>query len=174
MTSLRTSPSEENYLEWIYRISQNGPVRQKDLADNLGIKPPSVTKAVTSLVKKGFARRESRGTLVLTDIGEALGKAMVRRDKCLTTLLVEILDMSPGLADEEVHRMEHVLSDDVLVRMEALVDFARLSPAWVKRLHLRVSQVSTTGASKGEIAVGQMPNHSGFLQKQRGEGVEPE
>ena len=172
MSSMRTSPSEENYLEWIYRFSQNGPVRPKDLAVKLGIKPPSVTKAVSSLVKKGFARREPRGALVLTDLGKALGKAVVRRDKCLTTLLVEILDMPATLADQEVHRMEHVLSEDVLIRLEAFVDFARLSPAWLKRLHLRINQAPPVGDSKGKILVGQMPNHSGFLHKQRAGGGE--
>ena len=90
MIHQHTSPSEENYLEWIYRFSANGPVRPSDLAAKLGIKPPSVTKAVSSLVKRGLARREARGALALTDQGEELGKAVVRRDKCLTALLVEI------------------------------------------------------------------------------------
>jgi Mn-dependent DtxR family transcriptional regulator len=173
MSTSLTSPSEENYLEWIYRFSQKGPVRPKDLAANLGIKPPSVTKAVSSLVRKGLVRREPRGALVLTAQGESLGKAVVRRDKCLTTLLVEILDMGPELADQEIHRLEHVLSEDVLIRLETLVDFARQSPAWLKRLHLRINQSPSTDASKGKMLVGQMPTHSGFPHKQRAVSVEP-
>lgn len=175
MSSGLTSPSEENYLEWIYRFSQNEPVRPKDIADNLGIKPPSVTKAVSSLVRRGFVRRESRGVLTLTAQGELLGKAVVRRDKCLTRLLVEILDMPPELADQEIHRLEHVLSEDVLIRLEALVDFACKSPAWLKRLHLRINQSPSKDAAKGKIMVGQMPTHSGFPHKQRpGNGVDSE
>ena len=172
MTHDLTSPSEENYLEWIYRFSRKGPVRPKDLAAKLGLKPPSVTKAISSLVDKGFVRRESRGPLELTAQGKMLGEAMVRRDQCLTTLLVEILDMPTKLADQEVHRLEHALSEEVLMRLEALVDFARQSPAWLKRLHLRINQIPPEdNANKGNIRVGQMPTHSGFTHKQRaGEG----
>ena len=169
MSIARTSPSEENYLEWIYRFSRSGPVRPKDLAAKLGIKPPSVTKAVTSLVKKGLVRRMSRGVLVLTHQGEKLGREVVRRDKCLTALLVEILDMPPGLADQEVHRLEHVLSEDVLIRLEVLIEFAHLSPAWLRRLHLRVNQALPPDTPKGKILVGQTPNHSGFPCKQSGD-----
>jgi DtxR family Mn-dependent transcriptional regulator len=161
MTAARTTPSEENYLEWIYRFSAQGPVRSKDLADKLGIKPPSVAKAVSSLVRKGLVRRAVRGALSLTAQGEALGRAVVRRDNCLTGLLVDILDMSPEQADPEVHRLEHCLSEDVLNRLETLVDFARSSPAWLKRLHLRVNQEPNPDASEGKIRVGQTPIHSG-------------
>ena len=120
MTQKRTSPSEENYLECIYRFSADGPVRPGDLASKLGIKPPSVTKAVSSLVKRGLVRRDARGALVLTKQGQKLGKAVVRRDRCLTALLVEILDMPPHLADPEVHRLEHFLSEDVLKRLDTI------------------------------------------------------
>jgi Mn-dependent DtxR family transcriptional regulator len=163
-----TSPSEENYLEWIYRFSQRGPVRPRDLANSLGITPPSVTKAVSSLVQKGLVRREAQGTLMLTAQGELLGKAVVRRDYCLTKLLVEILNMPSGLADQEVHRLEHVLSEDVLMRLEVLIDFAQQSPAWLKRLHLRMSQLSNVDVSGRKILVGETPTHSGFSRKKMG------
>ena len=174
MNGTLTSPSEENYLEWIYRFSQKGPVRPKDLAAKLGIKPPSVTKAVSSLVKKGFVRRNSRGALALTDQGKTVGRAVLRRDECLTTLLVEILDMPPGAADREVHRLEHVLSEEVLTRLEALVDFTRSSPAWLKRLHLRIDRLPPVGAPHGRVFVGHAPNHSGFLRKRRPPGGQTE
>jgi len=161
-----TSPSEENYLEWIYRFSQSGPVRPRDLANNLGIKPPSVTKAVSSLVQKGLVRREPQGTLKLTAQGELLGKAVVRRGNCLTKLLVEILNMPSEQADQEVHRLEHVLSEDVLMRLEVLIAFAQQSPAWLKRLHLRMSQIPDVDVSERKILVGQTPTHSGFSRKQ--------
>jgi Mn-dependent DtxR family transcriptional regulator len=85
VTSKLTTPSEENYLEWIYRFPKEGPVRPSDLAKKLGIKRPSVTKAISSLVIRGLVRREPRGALELTSEGADLGKAIVRRDDCLTT-----------------------------------------------------------------------------------------
>jgi Mn-dependent DtxR family transcriptional regulator len=165
MTKKLTSPSEENYLEWLYRFSKDGPVRSSDLAKKLGIKQPSVTRAISTLKKKGLVRHEPRGILELTEEGEALGKAIVQRDKCLTDLLVKVLDMPPATADMEVHRLEHVLSDDVLVRLEALVEFAVSSPAWLKRLHLRVNHSPQPEPSGGRFFVGQTPIHSGLPQE---------
>ncbi|MBZ0254586.1 metal-dependent transcriptional regulator [bacterium] len=137
--SQRTTPSQENYIEWIFRLSQQGSVSSSQLADKLGVKRSSVTKAIDALTKKGLVAHKPFGCIELTSDGVSLGRAMVRRDECLTELLVKILGMTPEEADPEVHRLEHVLSDSVLARLEVLVDFASLSDAWIKRLHHRIN-----------------------------------
>jgi len=156
-----TTPSEENYLEWIYRLSAEGPVRPAVIAGKLGVKRPSATKAVASLARKGLVRHEPYGEIFLTEEGRTLGEAIVRRDTCLTKLLVGVLGMPPAEADPEVHRMEHVLSDEVLARLEVLVDFAGSSEAWIKRLRYRIA-LATAGAKEGgPIRVGRSPIHPG-------------
>ena len=161
-----TTPSEENYLEWIYRFSQSGPVRPSDIADKLGVKRPSVSRAISSLVRKGMLKDGPRGRLELTLKGEEIGKAVVRRDKCLTALLVDVLGMPAEAADAEVHRLEHVLGDDVLRRMEILISFAKSSPAWLKRLRLRIDQAPPAAGDEEEgYRVGLTPIHSGLQQE---------
>ena len=144
MKGTRTTPSQENYIEWIYRLSLRGAVRPAGLAEQLGVKRPSVTRAVASLAEKGLVEHEPFGEIHLTRDGTALGKAIVRRDECLTALLVEVLGMDPREADPEVHRLEHVLSDEVLRRLEALVDCALASDEWRAGLRRRIGRAAAS------------------------------
>jgi DtxR family Mn-dependent transcriptional regulator len=143
------TPSQENYLEWIYRFSQDGPVRVRDLAAKVGVKDPSASRAVTGLVKSGLVRHEVYGRIELTDEGRRVGEAIVRRGYCLTSLLVEILGMDQAEADCEVHRLEHVLGEEVLSRLEILVEFAGTSPA---SLILQASKPMTRDGQSIETA----------------------
>lgn len=119
-----------------------GPVRPSLLAEKLGVKRPSVTRAMTMLAKKGLVHHEPYGALKLTKAGRALGREIVRRDDCLTALLVEVLGMSPEQADPQVHSLEHLVSDELLVRLEALVEQIRVSKPWLRRLHERLAEAA--------------------------------
>ena len=53
MKNNKLTPSEEDYVEMIYRINLNrGNVQVKDVANELNIKPASVTKMVKKLNDK--------------------------------------------------------------------------------------------------------------------------
>lgn len=161
MKRTRTSPSEENYVETIYRLSEKGPVRPGELARVLGVSRPSVTKAIASLASKGFVRHEPYDEIALTERGVALGKAVVRRNDCLRDLLVHVLGMSEESAEREVHRLEHVLSDEVLARLEALVEFACSSDAWLRRLHHRIDNALRQPTEASPFLVGDSDIHQG-------------
>ena len=91
-----------------------------------------------------------------------MSRAIIRRDNCLTKLLVTVLGMSPETADPEVHRLEHVLSDEVLTRLESLVSFASSSDAWLKRLHYRITRSTSHPRESQGFAVGQSDIHKGL------------
>jgi len=166
----RTTPSEENYIEWIYRLSEQGTVRPGQVAERLGVKRPSVTRAIASLAEKALVEHAPYGDIALTDEGRALGRALVRRDDCLTALLVTVLGMSPESADPEVHRLEHVVSDEVLVRLETLVRFACSSRGWLKRLHHRIATAPPTPQDRGAFLAGRSEMHQGMPSEKEGRG----
>ena len=155
------TPSQENYLEWIFRFAQEGPVRVRDLARQVGVKEPSASRAVVGLAKFGLVSHEAYGKIELTERGLRVGESLARRSDCLTRLLVDILDMPREQADAEAHRMEHVIGDEVLSRLEVLVDFAASSPAWVKRLHHRVCTEARQEDSRDGYRVGATRVHGG-------------
>ena len=161
----KTTPSQENYIQQIYRMLENGrPVRPSRLARKLGVSRPSATKFVATLVRDGFVLHQSHGDIRLTKKGKALGEAIVRRDECLTKLLVGICGMVPEAAAPEVHRLEHVISDDVLARLEILVGFAGSSSAWLKRLHHRIEKTLSTAPTPESIQVGSSRIHQGTIE----------
>jgi DtxR family Mn-dependent transcriptional regulator len=161
----KLTASQENYLEWIYRLAEEGPVHVRRLAEKVGVKLPSASRAIAGLVAKGLVEHEKYGAVSLTAEGESVGKEIVRRDDCLTQFLVEILAMKPCDADPVVHRMEHVIDGEVLNRVEILVDFALSSPAWVRRLRHRMQAQSMSGFGKAGYQVGEARVHGGATQE---------
>lgn len=165
MEKIITTPAQENYIETIYSLSLNGPVRPSALAKKLGVKRASVSKFITSLVANGLVNHVPRGEISLTSKGVKLANSIARRDQCLTRLLVDVCNMAPDDADAEVHRLEHLISDDVLFRLETLVEFASTSRAWLKRLHLRMETEQPLEREGTGLKVGSSQVHQGERHK---------
>ena len=67
--------SMEMYLETIYILEdKHGHAHVVDIADELGITKPSVTKAMDKLKRKGLIHKESYGHITLTEKGEEFAK----------------------------------------------------------------------------------------------------
>jgi Mn-dependent DtxR family transcriptional regulator len=117
------TPSQENYLGAIHELAAAGPVQVKDLAARVGVRLPSVTRAVGALARRGLVSHEA----------------------CLRRLLTDLLGMEPAEAGPEVNRLEHMLSEEVLSRLEILNDFALSSDAWIRRLRVRLQGRGRSG-----------------------------
>ena len=167
MDTFTTTPAQENYIEKIYRMSATQPVKPSELADSLGVRRASVTRLINTLVDKGLVLHKSHGDIALTRWGEELARAIVRRDDCLTRLLVEVCGMDPGSADPEVHRLEHVINDEVLVRLETLVDFACSSGDWLNELKKRTGQAWSKHPVINPGPVGRTQIHKGDTREKR-------
>ena len=103
------SPSMEDYLEMIYRLSQNnGYTRVNEVAENLNVKPSSVTKMIKRLYNKNLLYYERYGMIHLTDEGKKLGEYLL----CRHHVLEEFFHML-GANEElkkQVERIEHHIS----------------------------------------------------------------
>lgn len=132
ITSTSLTPSQESYLEWVYRFSEHGDVRVSDIAKKLGVSLPSVSRAVGNLSKMGLLSHSSYGKIGLTAEGIAAGKAILRRDKCLHSLLEDVLAVE---LSSKSHVKEQLLSTTVLPRLELLIRHAVADPVWLKKFH---------------------------------------
>ncbi len=134
------TPSQENYLEHILRLSEDGPVRVREIAAACGVKLPSVTRAVGKLAERGFVRHQAYGKVEITPAGARAAEAVVRRDDCLMGLLVDVLAMEKEAAKVEVCRLEHVLDIEVLSRLEVLVSHALEAnqQSWLRALQRKI------------------------------------
>ena len=102
----------EDYLEAILMIKERqGYVRSIDVAEQLGVKKPSVTFTTKRLKENGYITTDHAGMLVLTDAGMAIASKTYDRHKKLTDMLVT-LGVGPEQARTDACKIEHDLSDE--------------------------------------------------------------
>jgi DtxR family Mn-dependent transcriptional regulator len=156
----RLTPSQENYLENILHLSAKGSVRPVDLAVSVGVKLPSVTRAVNKLALQGLVQHKHYGTIDLTPKGRMAARRVVKRDKCITGFLTHVLKMSPDKAEAEACRLEHVLSNDVLIRLQVLIDFFGREADVNQKLHRAIEVVNESSPAEGSVIVGRTKPHA--------------
>lgn len=103
--------SGEMYLETILVLSKKGaPVRSLDVAKNLGVSKPSVSRAMGILKNGNYIVIDDQGYITLTPEGSKIAKKIYERHVVISELLMELgVDMKT--AEEDACRIEHVISD---------------------------------------------------------------
>lgn len=126
------TPSEEDYIEMIYRLSLNeDKIRLKEISNSLNIKPPSVTKMIKKLESKNLLIYRKYDYIQLTDIGEIVGKRLFDRHNVVYSFLETI-----GLREyihEETEKIEHTISIETLLRIDELINFFKENEALLKK-----------------------------------------
>ena len=119
----------EEYLETILYLTKGGrPAKTKDIADAMGIKPPSVTEMLAKLKDEGYIEYQPYGGASLTERGKAEAIQMERKHQVLETFLVDALGVELEKAHDEACKMEHTVSDSTLSRMCAFLGHPRFCP----------------------------------------------
>ncbi len=124
------SSTVENYLKQLYRQQRagGGMVGMGQLASAMGVVPGTATSMAKSLAEAGLARYTPRNGVRLTAAGEQLALHVIRRHRLVELFLVKVLQLDWSVVDEEAERLEHAVSDRVLERMDALLDFPTADP----------------------------------------------
>lgn len=156
----RLTPSQENYLKHILHLAAKGSVRPVDLAGSAGVKLPSVTRAVNKLALQGLVQHKHYGTIELTPKGRLAARRIVKRDKCITDFLTHVLKMNPDKAEAEACRLEHVLSNDVLIRLQVMIDFFGREADVNQKLHRAIELVNKSSPPEGTVIVGRTKPHA--------------
>ncbi len=115
--------AREDYVKAIYQIGGGTPVRAAAVARYLDVSRVSVSKAKRLLESDGLIEpaRAPSDPLALTRRGKALAIAMVRRHRLLETFLHRSLHVPLERVHAEAERIEHVISDDVALRIADLL-----------------------------------------------------
>jgi len=120
--------SMEDYLEMIYRLSQNtGFTRIHELSRALNVQPPSVTNMVKKLSELKLLKYEKYGVVILENDGKILGEALLRRHNIIEEFLRKI-EVPESEVLEDTEKVEHVLSPAILKRLESYVNFIKDNP----------------------------------------------
>ena len=123
------SESVENYIKAIYKLEQaGGRVTNRAIADRLSVSPPSVSRMVKRLSENDWVVHHPYRGVRLTDRGRRNALRVIRNHRILETYFAEILGMSWDQVDAEVERLEHVVSDELINRMEEALRFPKHDP----------------------------------------------
>ena len=117
----KITSSMEDYLEMIYRLSQdNQPVRIKELAECLHVKPSSASKMTGNLRKQGLVGFEKYGTVSLTTDGKELGEYLLFRHQILTRFFCYVNQKPDDL--EQVEKVEHFIDPETVYNIQKWLD----------------------------------------------------
>ena len=121
----------ENYIKHIYLEEQRvegNPVSMGKLALALKVFPGTATTMIKSLAEANLVDYEARVGVRLTESGRKLALHVLRRHRVIELFLVKVLDMDWSEVHEEAENLEHVISDEVLGRMEKHLGYPTVDP----------------------------------------------
>ncbi len=125
---MQIKESGENYLETILTLEKkNNVVRAIDIAKSLGYSKPSVTKAMSILKKNGYIYQESYGNIFLTKLGRLKANEIYNKHKLITKFLIITLDLDFDTANKDACRIEHIISEEAINKMELYVNKHNIS-----------------------------------------------
>ena len=110
--------SMEDYLEAVLIIQkERGYVRCVDVAEQLGVTKPSVSRAVKELSKSGHVIKTESGTLSLTEVGKLLAEQIYERH-CFFTQHLIVVGVDPIIAEHDACNLEHVISEESFQKLK--------------------------------------------------------
>jgi len=127
------TPSMEDYIEMLFRLTSDKPyVRLSDLASALNVQPPSATRMIQRLSESGYVMYQKYGILELTELGRNTGSYLLARHNCIEKFLRLLGVRENALKDTE--RIEHIISDELVSRINCFVEFATKNPSWIAEI----------------------------------------
>lgn len=113
--------SYQRYLDEIYNISRQkkgGWVSNKELAENLNVKPASVTGMLKNLKESNLIKWETRKSIRLTDKGKKIALQLNKTHSLLRDFFEKVLkikddDLIEKLACEIEHHITHDVQDSL-------------------------------------------------------------
>ena len=99
-----------------------------DLAAALGVTPSTVSASLKRLAREGMIKYRPYGNIELTEEGERVGRAVVRRHRIIETYLATSLGMPWDQVHDEADRLEHAASEALVDRMDEVLGYPDADP----------------------------------------------
>ncbi len=125
------SSTVEDYVKHIYLLSDelgNSSVPMGKVATALGVVPGTATTMVKALSDARLVVYAPRVGVELTEEGRTLALHVLRRHRLIEQFLVEVLGFDWSEVHAEAERLEHVVSELLLERIDALLGRPKEDP----------------------------------------------
>jgi len=119
----------EMYLRTILELEEEGvvPLRAR-IAERLHQSGPTVSQTVARMERDTLVRVEGDRHLELTETGRHRAVAVMRKHRLAELLLVNVIGLEYEIAHLEACRWEHVMSDEVELKVYQLLGKPSVSP----------------------------------------------
>ena len=106
----------------------NGTIKSNQIADRLNISGAAVTDMIKKLSKDGYVNYIKYKGIRLTKVGEEYAMNMVRRHRIWEVFLHQVVGIPWDKVHSEAENLEHSSSDDLVDRLEEMLDFPEFDP----------------------------------------------
>ena len=121
--TIRVTPTMCRYIAAIALLEDGtGLVSTQRIATLMGVSCPTVTNMVKRLCTRGVLWRDPYCGVRLTRSGQRIAAEVGRRRRSLECYLVERLNYPPEEARMEAIRLEHAVTDTLVVHIDAVLD----------------------------------------------------
>ena len=137
--ALRGTRAQEDYLEQILTlIEDKGYARVVDIARNLGIAQASVTGMIQRMDTDGLVTYEKYRGVILTQAGEDIARAIVRRHESLAEFFA-LFGLDEKSIYDDIEGIEHHMSQPILATIQALTGELERQPALLERVKKKMA-----------------------------------
>jgi len=148
------STAAEDYLKTIYDLCESEAASTTAIAARLGLAPGSVTGMLKRLADQGLVEHVPYHGARLTPAGAQQAVDLIRRHRIVEMFLVQILGYTWDRVHDEAERLEHVVSDELIERMAAVLGSPDVDPHGAPIPALGQTFVERKYPSLNDIAVG--------------------
>lgn len=106
--------SSLTYLEAIYRLHRHtGSVHPVDLANDLQVSKPSVTRAIRLLADEGLVRKSPCGEIIMTEQGLSAAEALCEKCRALRAFLKQTIGLAFDPSCREIVKLSYSMSEEI-------------------------------------------------------------
>jgi len=137
MSEIKITSGLEDYIEVISNYLQKfGKVRAVDISRELNVSRASVSEALNRLSEQGFINYGRYGAISITQKGVSAADSVIKRHTILHNFLCGILGLDELEASENACKIEHVISDNMLTRLNNFLEYCDKNPEFIKNFKL--------------------------------------
>lgn len=115
--------NQEDYLEAVLELTSVKKVaRNKELAEKLGVKRSTVSRAVKNLVEKGLIEHESHSYITLSEKGRKIASEILDRHRLFTHFFRDILELDEKESQSIACEVEHLISGKAFKKFRRLIE----------------------------------------------------
>ena len=126
---MNLSNTQQDYIKTLWRLEEDlQPTKMKSVADWVGVKPPTVSAMFRQLESMEMITYNRKAGARLTHNGQREAKKIVRNHRLIETFLQKVLDLEEPFLHGEAEKLEHVVSDQLIRKIDKFLGFPRTDP----------------------------------------------